>query len=132
MTTDRTQLIQQSLTRLIQNDPQHTFIDRFYSSFTGHNPQIGNLFNNTDWQHQREKFMLALTMIIESERPETYLQKLGKDHLRLYGVTPDMADDFKAALLTTLAASPGIRWTDELQVAWSDATDEILGVMFEV
>ncbi|MEL6148491.1 MAG: globin domain-containing protein [Chloroflexota bacterium] len=130
MTTGTT-ILQTSFQRLVHDDPEHTFIDAFYTRLTGRNTEIAALFEHTDWHHQRDKLMLSLSMIVESSGPPNYLQKLGKDHLLRYGVRPAMADDFKAALTDVLSERLGDRYTDEVREAWESATDNILKMMFE-
>jgi hemoglobin-like flavoprotein len=101
-----------------------TAASMFYDRLFELDPQVGELFGNTDMANQRNKLVQALDMAISAlDEPEAILpalRELGRRH-RTYGVRDAHYDTVGAALLWTLRKGLGAHWNDEAEAAWSAA-----------
>jgi NAD(P)H-flavin reductase/hemoglobin-like flavoprotein len=92
----------------------------FYAWLFLRRPELRQLFPPA-MDEQRDRLFRALARIVESlstpEEMASYLSQLGRDH-RKYSVTPDMYDAVGEALIATLRAFAGPKFTDAAAEAW--------------
>jgi NAD(P)H-flavin reductase/hemoglobin-like flavoprotein len=95
----------------------------FYARIFLAYPQLRDLFP-VQMDVQRARLLGAIVTAIQNlddpERFEDYLRALGRDH-RKFHVSPEQYDAVGAALLESLRAFAGERWSLEYDQAWSDA-----------
>jgi NAD(P)H-flavin reductase/hemoglobin-like flavoprotein len=92
----------------------------FYAWLFLRRPELRELFPPA-MDEQRDRLFRSLARIVESlstpEEMASYLSQLGRDH-RKYSVTPDMYDAVGEALIATLRAFAGSKFTDAAAEAW--------------
>jgi NAD(P)H-flavin reductase/hemoglobin-like flavoprotein len=103
----------------------------FYARIFLTYPQLRDLFP-VQMDVQRARLLGAIVTAIQNledpERFEAYLRALGQDHRKFY-VTPAHYEAVGAALLDSLRAFAGERWSVEYDQAWSDAYQVIAAKM---
>lgn len=96
----------------------------FYSRLFQLDPLTQKLFSMADMKKQGGMLMAAISFVVHAlDRPEamiTAVKGLGRRHAT-YGVEERHYDTVGAALLWTLAAGLGDRFTAEMRDAWSAA-----------
>jgi|SRR5579859_4185659 len=113
---------------------KETFAQSFYSRLFSVYPQTRLLFKETDMKQQEAALVAALGMVISALKKSDYdqlaavLQKLGQRH-EGYGVTREQYWMVGNVLLRTFADFLGSLWTTELNDAWADAYQAIVGMM---
>ncbi len=106
--------------------------DVFYQQLFNDYPEVQPLFANANMAEQKRKLLSSLQLVIENlRRPDTLvpaLEKLGLRHID-YGTQESHYPAVGETLLSTLAEVAGDAWNDELDDAWSEAYEEIVGIM---
>lgn len=96
----------------------------FYDRLFQLDPELRNLFADTDMDRQGAKLAMALDTLVRtiedlaSITPD--LRNLGRRHAT-YGVTEDHYDTVGEALLWTLRDGLGASWSKSAESAWSEA-----------
>lgn len=92
----------------------------FYARLFLQEPSLRQLFPPA-MDEQRDRLFRALARVVESlsspEELASYLSQLGRDH-RKYGVAPAMYDTVGGALIATLRAYAGDKFTEAAEQAW--------------
>ncbi len=92
----------------------------FYARLFLQEPSLRQLFPPA-MDEQRDRLFRALARVVESlsspEELASYLSQLGRDH-RKYGVDPAMYDAVGGALIATLRAYAGDKFTEAAEQAW--------------
>ena len=126
------EVLEQSFKAILPKE--EAFAAAFYDRLFAAHPEVKRLFSGVDMGGQSEKLVGALAVVVENlRRPEVLepvLRKLGKQHAG-YGVKPAHYDAVGAALLGTLAAFLGSRWTSEVKTAWGMAYGAISSLMLQ-
>jgi nitric oxide dioxygenase len=113
---------------------RETFAKTFYSHLFSVYPQTRLLFKETNMKQQEAALVAALGLVISSLKKSDYdqlaavLQRLGQRH-EGYGVTREQYWMVGNVLLRTFADFLGSRWTAELNDAWADAYQAVVGLM---
>lgn len=106
----------------------------FYDRLFAIDPGLAPLFANTDITAQGRKLMMALQFVVEGcDRPIAVvapLQALARRHVG-YGVAEAHYATVGEALIDTLGAHFGPRFTPALRDAWLAAYSFVSGVMTE-
>ena len=116
---------------LSQKEP---FAKTFYSNLFSAYPQTRLLFKNADMKRQEASLVAALGLVISSLKKgdhaqlATALQALGRRH-EGYGVTPEQYWMVGNVLMQTFSESFGDQWTAELNDAWIEAYQAVVGLM---
>lgn len=130
MTPESRRLVQESWTRLA--DDADTVARRFYESLFELAPHARTLFDGTDVDAQRRKFVQMLDDILRMlDDPERFIPELaalGRRHAG-YGTEAADYDTVGAALLATLEESLGDDFTPRVRDAWMETYRTIAGVM---
>ncbi len=130
--TDRQiELVQESFETLM-NSAEHASSDMYERLFR-RAPHLKPMFRD-DLEGQGMKFMTTLGLIVEGLRdPESLtakLDELGEGHAVL-GVKTEHFDYMGDALMLTLAAMLGDRFTPELESAWRQAYGSVSAAVIE-
>jgi len=92
----------------------------FYARLFLRQPSLRELFPPA-MDEQRDRLFHALARVVENlsspEELATYLSQLGRDH-RKYGVEPAMYEAVGTALIATLRAFAGDKFTADAEAAW--------------
>ena len=110
------------------------FAKTFYLHLFSEYPQTTLLFKDTDIRQQEASLMAALALVISTLKRADYgqlatvLQGLGKRHDG-YGVKREHYWMVGNVLLRTLADFAGESWTAELNDAWAEAYQAVVGLM---
>ena len=113
---------------------KEAFAKTFYSNLFSVYPQTRLLFKDTDMKQQEASLIAALGIVISSlkkadhDQLASVLQKLGQRH-EGYGVTREQYRMVGNVLLRTFADFLGNQWTAELNDAWADAYQAVVGLM---
>jgi hemoglobin-like flavoprotein len=104
----------------------------FYDRLFEIDPQVRNLFKNTDMESQRKKLIKTIDAVVgalnEIEQLVPHIEDLGRRHAT-YGVTDAHYETVGAALLWTLEKGLGDSWTSDVKAAWAVAYATIADVM---
>ena len=104
----------------------------FYDRLFAIDPDLRDLFRETDMAAQRDKLVATLANVVQNldylEILVPTIEDLGRRHVG-YGVTDAHYDSVGAALLWTLARGLGDSWTPEAEAAWTEAYGTISGIM---
>lgn len=124
--------LQESLAQVCPAGQEQHFATEFYQRLFATAPEVQPLFAHTNMHEQKKKFMIALALVVNSlTRPAVLvptLRRLGHRH-RQFGVTAEHYRLVGDALLATLAARSGPRWTSELQATWTAAYATVAQLM---
>lgn len=99
-------------------------VARFYEELFERFPQVKPLFTNTTTEKQQTKLLAALKLVVGNLRnPETLVKTLTELGIRhqTYGAEAAHYDAVAETLLHVLQEIAGEAWTDDVQIAWSDA-----------
>ena len=113
---------------------KEAFAKTFYSNLFSAYPQTRLLFKNADMKQQEASLVAALGVVISSLKKADHgqlaavLQTLGQRH-EGYGVTREQYWMVGNVLLQTFSEFFGNRWTAELNDAWTDAYQAVVGLM---
>ena len=113
---------------------KEAFAKSFYSHLFSVYPQTRLLFKDTDMKQQEASLVAALGVVISLLKKSDYdqlasaLQKLGQRH-EGYGVIREHYWMVGNILLRTFADLLGDQWTAELNDAWADAYQAVVGLM---
>ena len=106
----------------------------FYAQLFAHDPALRALFRGGDMAEQGTRIMQMLSAAIDLlDRPASLnpvLLKLGQRHVS-YGVVEAHYASVGAALLDTLAAGLGERFTPEVRTAWTTMYGHVAKTMLE-
>lgn len=122
MTPEQKRLIMESWQVL---EPEADMVaDIFYDRLFALEPELTDLFENTDLDGQKRKLLQALSLTVASldELPTLVplLQDLGSRHVG-YQVEDTHYDTVGAALLSTLEQGLGTRFSKKVADAWASA-----------
>jgi hemoglobin-like flavoprotein len=105
---------------------------QFYERLFALDPSLRPLFASVQMRMQQAKLMAALGVVIASlrelEKVVPVLEALARRHVA-YGVEERHYETVGTALIQTLAATFGPRFTPEVRAAWTGAYDLVSGVM---
>jgi hemoglobin-like flavoprotein len=107
--------------------------DKFYENLWTDYPASKALFDGVDMKKQKGALLGSLVHIVdhlESEKLAGYLKNMGARHLK-YNTEDEHYDLVGASLLKTFAYFFDDEWTEELELAWTDAYGVISSVMIE-
>jgi len=94
----------------------------FYQQLFALDPELASMFAHTDMEQQGKKLLQALGVVVATaDRLQTIapsLEELGRRHLA-YGVVDRHYDTVGVALLATLEAALGNKFTAQVQEAWT-------------
>jgi hemoglobin-like flavoprotein len=123
-------LIQRSLDLALERNPK--LVTDFYGILFRRHPSVRWMFQRSLRNVQERMFEQALLSIVSNVDDGAWLRKtlgaLGAQHVG-YGVTNEMYDWMREALLVVLADALANDWTAELESAWTDAYDMVAGAM---
>lgn len=107
--------------------------ERFYDRLFADHAHLVPLFAGADLPDQRQKLVVALSMIVRSlEKPEqlsAYLKRLGRQHV-FYGVKAEDYGPVGGTLLAALAETAGAgTWNNEVSTAWREAIGTVTEIM---
>lgn len=132
MTPYQIRLIRDSFAELVPIGD--TVAELFYRRLFAIDPGLAPLFAATDRKAQGRKLMAALGFVVNgADRPLTLLvplQALARRHVG-YGVQDEHYATVGEALIETLAAYFGRRFTPELRDAWLAAYSLVSSVMID-
>lgn len=104
----------------------------FYNRLFENDPNLKNLFADTDMDAQRQKLIKAIAIVVDGlDRLDDLvpiLETLGRQHAD-YGVASKDYDTVGAALIWTLEAGLAEHWTPKIRSAWIAAYTLIAGTM---
>jgi hemoglobin-like flavoprotein len=104
----------------------------FYDTLFARYPEVRPLFEGMQIEDQRRKLVRALALVVRHlEEPDflrAYLQGLGAIHLA-YGVKPEQYRLVGECLVSALAETAGVTWTDAERAAWEGALELISETM---
>jgi hemoglobin-like flavoprotein len=130
MTPDQVRVIRESFAELAPIGDAVAML--FYSRLFQIDPDLAQLFVSTDRKAQGRKLRAALAFVVNgADRPATLLaplQALARRHVA-YGVEEEHYATVGEALIDTLAAHFGPRFTPHLRDAWLAAYTLVSGVM---
>lgn len=93
----------------------------FYATLFAVDPPVRDLFP-ASMTTQRERLVSALVhvagLVDDPDRLGPFLAQLGRDH-RKFGVVAEHYDNVGTALLTSLRQHSGVRWTADVERAWT-------------
>lgn len=130
MTPDQKRLVRETWEQVtpIADTAATLFYDRLFAI----DPDLRDLFRETDMAAQRDKLVATLANVVQNldylEILVPTIEDLGQRHVG-YGVTDAHYDSVGAALLWTLARGLGDSWTPEAEAAWTEAYGTISGIM---
>ncbi len=106
--------------------------EKFYETLFDRHPDIAPLFSNVSIEEQNKKLWAALQMVVgELRNPSSLtevLQNLGKRHVK-YGVVAEHYPLVSSTLIDTMREFSGELWTEEVELAWTNALTTIANVM---
>ena len=113
---------------------QQQLIRSFYANLFAHYPEVRKLFPAV-MNAQRDRMLEAVGYVVrnldDTDRIIPFLAQLGRDH-RKYGVTDDHYIAAGNALLAAMESFAGTElWTQEAEIAWSEAVVLIVTAMVE-
>ncbi len=130
MTPDQKRLVRETWDQVtpIADTAAMLFYDRLFEI----DPDLRDLFRETDMAAQRDKLVATLAHVVQNldylEILVPTIEDLGRRHVG-YGVTGAHYDTVGAALLWTLKRGLGDSWTSETEAAWTAAYGTISGIM---
>jgi hemoglobin-like flavoprotein len=130
MSPDTERLVRESweLLRPMSDELASSFYARLFES----NPSLSALFDSTNMQEQRRKFVVMLAEIVRVlDQPQLLVGEVaasGRRHVS-YGVRRRDYEDVGAALLFAIGGGLGDRFTPEMQSAWREAYELLAAVM---
>ena len=130
MTPDQKRLVRETWDQVtpIADTAATLFYDRLFAI----DPDLRDLFRETDMAAQRDKLLATLANVVQNldylEILVPTIEDLGRRHVG-YGVNDAHYDTVGAALLWTLARGLGGSWTPEAEAAWTAAYGTISGIM---
>lgn len=108
--------------------------DKFYELLWSDYPEVKPLFDKVDMILQKKALIGALVYVVDHlEEPEslvTYLKVMGGRHLK-YSVEEFHYEKIGATLIKTFAHFFGTNWTNQLNMAWTEAYGIISGLMID-
>ena len=108
-------------------------MDEFYARLFAAAPAVKPLFPD-DMRRQKTMLLGALVLLRKSLRDldaiVPKLRQLGAAHVS-YGARPEHYPVVGSALIAAMAAVAGEAWTQEYELAWSQAFDVVAAVMLE-
>jgi len=111
-----------------------TLTRNFYESLFKKFPDVVPMFENTSIEEQHKKLWAALTLVAGSLRKPEQLREaltsLGKRH-KEYGALPAHYEAVAETLLEEMANLAGDLWTQEVSTAWTEALENIAGIMIK-
>ena len=116
---------------------KEAFAKTFYSRLFLIYPQTAHLFQEADMKRQEASLVAALATVIsllkkaDNNQFVSVVQNLGKRH-QGYGVKREHYWMVGNVLLSTLADFLGDRWTANLNDAWAEAYQAIVGLMYPI
>jgi len=116
---------------------KEAFAKTFYSRLFVIYPQTANLLQETYMKRQEASLVAALATVIsllkkaDNNQFVSVVQNLGKRH-QGYGVKREHYWMVGNVLLSTLADFLGDRWTANLNDAWAEAYQAIVGLMYPI
>jgi nitric oxide dioxygenase len=123
-------LIQTSFSQV--RPQKEAFAEHFYDDLFATSPEVKDYFDGVDMRQQGDKLMAALHLVVKGLNNLEALVPLVEDmairHVG-YGVQPDDYDKVGASLLRTFARTLDEGFTQEAEMAWSEAYDTLATVM---
>lgn len=108
-------------------------MDEFYARLFAAAPAVRPLFPD-DMRRQKTMLLGALVLLRKSLRDldaiVPKLRDLGARHVS-YGARPEHYPLVGSVLIAAMAAVAGESWTQQYELAWSQAYDVVAGVMLE-
>jgi hemoglobin-like flavoprotein len=125
--------IHQSIKRIL--DSKEVLGDLFYSVFLNRYPEIQQYFEGVNMKRQAVLLTTALVLVEQnysSSYPaiEQYLRYLGSKHHDRF-IPFKIYEQWREAMLETLAQFHGSQWSEELAAQWRDAIDQTTELMLE-
>ena len=137
-TKNQIQPVESNMSDLIRNsfaalEPQaESLTETFYEQLFEKFPQVRPLFKNTDIKQQSKMLLAAIKLVVNNlDKPETLknaLASMGEKHQN-YGALPEHYPAVAETLLGVMAQYAGDLWTDDVAQAWTDALNDIAGMM---
>lgn len=128
----RAELLEESFNKIRPHSSD--FSKKFYENLFADYPAAEPLFANTSIEKQGSKLFQSLLLVISNLKyPEGLtkeLQGLGARHVE-YGALPEHYPLVGQTLLKTLSQFLEEDWTQELQIAWTDAYTIIAEMMLD-
>lgn len=126
------ELLRSSLDVVTERQPR--FTARFYEILFDRYPQARPLFSRNAPETQQKMLQEALIAVLEHLDNETWLAStltgMGAKHVD-YGVTEEMYGWVGESLIATLSEIAGNDWTQDHEVAWTEAYGAISGLMIQ-
>ena len=128
-------LLQQSFELVAPTEAaKQAFAEEFYATFLCLHPEVEPLFAQTNREVQARKLMATLSLVLHVlKKPDvltTTLRRLGRRH-QAVGVRVEHYPMVAEALLAMFASRLGDQWTAQMQAAWTEAYEVIVGMMSE-
>ncbi len=122
-------LLQQSFELVAPTEAaKQAFAEEFYATFLRLHPEVEPLFAQTNREVQARKLMATLSLVLHVLT--TTLRRLGRRH-QAVGVRVEYYPMVAEALLAMFASRLGDQWTAQMQAAWTEAYEVIVGMMSE-
>ena len=106
---------------------------KFYASLFNRMPKLHALFPE-DMSGQGMRFMAAIGFVVENlddeARLNDHLDLLAKGHAS-FKLRPDAYREMQEALIDTIAEALGAKLTNEIELAWRSAFDQICAAMID-
>ena len=107
--------------------------DRFYRDLFDRMPKLRAYFPD-DMQSQGMRFMAAIGFLVDNlddeERLNHRLTLLAQGHAP-FKLRPDAYREMQEALIDTIAEALGAKFTNDIELAWRSAFDQICDAMIE-
>ena len=124
------EVLNESLQLVLERRPD--FAPLFYEKLFSRYPESRPLFSDTNFDEQQKMLQEAIISVVDNANDAGWLKDnltaMGRRHVH-YGVTEEMYPWVGECLLATLAEIAGDDWSDEIENAWKDAYNAIVGIM---
>jgi hemoglobin-like flavoprotein len=104
----------------------------FYTTLSRLHPEVKPLLAQTNMEEQARKLMATLSLVVHAlKNPEVLastMRRLGRRQKAL-GVRAEHYPMIAEALLATFSSRLGEQWTTEMQTAWIEAYEAMVGLM---
>ena len=122
MSSEKSALVRQTWQQVvpIADTAARLFYDRLFEI----DPQLRVMFDGVDLKSQRRKLIQALAMVVDAldriEELVPVIEALGRRHAA-YGVSDAHYETVGTALIWTLKNGLGDAWSEEVEIAWTEA-----------
>ena len=128
-----TALLEQSFALVAPTEAaKQAFGRECYTTLLRLHPEVEPLFAQTNREVQARKLMTTLTLVLHVlKKPEvlaTTVRRLERRHQEM-GLRAEHYPMVAEALLATFASRLGEQWTAQMQAAWTEAYEAIVGLM---